>query len=63
MIPAKINGTTAMEANPSTITGPVIEIPHVASFYGMRSNGIDGSSFPHSSEQDQALPLCCQFRD
>ena len=44
-MPAKINGKTAMEAKPSTITGPVMLFPNHVCFYGMRIDVTQNSVF------------------
>ncbi len=42
-----MSGMTAIEAKPSTITGPLILYPSRASFYAVRNNGLYGLSFPY----------------
>ena len=60
MTAAKTNGTTAMKANPSTITGPVMGLPHPASFYAVRIDAVMKVSFPEVLGPRKVLKFCCQ---
>ena len=60
-MPAKINGKTAMEAKPSTITGPVMLFPNHVCFYGMRTEVARNSVFARFRHQARLSSLVLNF--
>ena len=60
-MPAKINGKTAMEAKPSTITGPVMLFPNHVSFYGMRIDVAQNSVFARFRDQTRLSSFVLNF--
>ena len=60
-MPAKINGKTAMEAKPSTITGPVMLFPNHVCFYGVRTEVTQNLVFARFRDQTRLSSFGLNF--